>query len=65
MGLGQVLRYREGLARLHPNLRIEAFLVPEQEPGQHAAWDRVCQDVNVTLAWPGAFASRIPVRQPR
>jgi hypothetical protein len=54
IGLGQVLRYRQKLRDRHPERKIVAALIPEHEP-LDKSWDRLCSELGVLLAWPGAF----------
>jgi hypothetical protein len=52
LGLGQVLRYRQQLAR--PGRQVLAILVPERRPAD-ASWESLCAAHGVGLAWPGAL----------
>ncbi|TNF37527.1 MAG: EVE domain-containing protein [Deltaproteobacteria bacterium] len=52
LGLGQVLRYRQQLRMSEKT--VVAVLVPEHEP-QDADWQSLCADLDMILAWPGAF----------
>jgi hypothetical protein len=54
IGLGQVLRYRQKLRDRHPDRKIVAALIPEHEP-LDKSWERLCSELGVLLAWPGAF----------
>lgn len=51
LGLGQALDYRLRLRR--PGREVRAVLSVERDPGTH--WVSLCQDVSVTLVWPGEF----------
>ncbi|HEX3963988.1 MAG TPA: hypothetical protein VHZ03_46315 [Trebonia sp.] len=46
LGLGQILRYRQRLARRHD--RVVAVLVPERQPAD-PSWRELCQELGVVL----------------
>jgi hypothetical protein len=52
LGLGQVLRYRQLLARDGDDVR--ALLAVERGPSD-PSWVTLCSGLGVHLAWPGAF----------
>jgi hypothetical protein len=56
LGLGQVLRYRD-LARVRGAV-ARAWLVTERPPIDES-WERFCADLDVVLAWPTAFETRL------
>jgi hypothetical protein len=56
--LGQVLRYRQLLARLREDVR--AVTVAEREPTASGDWLELCGELGVTLTWPERFGEDFP-----
>jgi hypothetical protein len=54
LGLGQVLRYRQLLGRIHPT--VVAVMAVERAPSDEA-WAQLCTELGVLLVWPGEFES--------
>ncbi|MEA3203088.1 MAG: hypothetical protein QOI63_758 [Thermoplasmata archaeon] len=54
LGLGQVLRYRQQLAR--PGRKVTAVLAVERKPTD-PAWQALCQELGVILLWPETMAT--------
>jgi hypothetical protein len=55
LGLGQLLRYRHGLAE---GDKSRAYLVCERKPSD-PAWDELCSDLGVVLVWPAVLGERV------
>ncbi|MEX0990598.1 MAG: hypothetical protein WD206_09940 [Actinomycetota bacterium] len=53
LGLGQVLRYRQVLARY--DLKVTAVIAVEKRPEDHS-WEELCTQVGVVLLWPDNMA---------
>jgi hypothetical protein len=52
LGVGQVLRYKQVLART--GKPVVAVLATEREPSDHS-WLELCQALGIALVWPGSF----------
>ncbi len=62
LGPGQVLWYRHRFVQLYGAV-VVAVLVPERKP-RDEAWLRLCKELDVRIAWPGAFKPALALRSP-
>lgn len=56
LGLGQLLRYKQGLSK--EGAHVRAVLAVERKPSD-PDWEALCDDLGVVLVWPEVLAERL------